>query len=105
MRIRRSVTRFFGASVIPAICIAVIAYFGYYAVFGERGYHALGIVNAELAVENQKLASLKADHMRLQHRIDLLEPGHVDADMVEQVARDQMTNGAAGQVAVPREHH
>jgi cell division protein FtsB len=105
MRIRRSVTRFFGASIIPAICTAVIAYFGYYAVFGARGYHALGAVNAQLAVENQKLASLKADHMHLQHRIDLLEPGHVDPDMVEQVARDQMTNNAPGQVAVPRERH
>ena len=105
MRIRRSVTRFFSASVIPAVCCAVISYFGYYAVFGARGYDALHTTDTQLTGENLKLASLRADRERLQHRVDLLEPGHVDPDMVEEVAREQLLNSAAGQVAVPRDHH
>jgi cell division protein FtsB len=105
MRIRRSVLRFFGASVIPAICTAMIAYFGYYTVFGARGYDTLHATNTQLSSENRTLATIHTDRIRLQHRIDLLEPGHVDPDMVEEVAREQLLNSTPGQVAVPREHH
>jgi cell division protein FtsB len=105
MRIRRSVTRAFGASVIPAICAAVVAYFGYYTFSGTRGYHAYAAVSAQLATQKQKLASLQGERMRLEHRIDLLESGHVDRDMVEEVEREQLLGSTPGQIAVPREKH
>jgi len=105
MRIRRSVLRFFGASVIPAICTAIIAYFGYYAVSGTRGYRAYANVNSELAIQQQKLASVRGARMRLEHRIGLLESGHVDRDMVEEVEREQLLGSTPGQIAVPRERH
>jgi cell division protein FtsB len=105
MRIRRSVTRAFGASVIPAICAAAVAYFGYYAISGTRGYHAYAAVSAELAAQKQKLASVQGERMHLEHRIDLLEPGHVDRDMVEEVEREQLLGSTPGQIAVPREKH
>lgn len=105
MRIRHSVTRFFAASVIPAICTAAIAYFGYYAISGTRGYHAYASVESELAAQQRTLASAHEERMRLQHRIDLLESGHVDRDMVEEVEREQLLGSMPGQIAVPRERH
>lgn len=105
MRIRRSVTRFFGALVIPAICAATVAYFGYYTIWGARGLMALSTAQAHLEVRNEQLASLKSERERLQHRIKLLEPGSVNRDMVEEVARTQLLEGAPGQVAVPRHPH
>ena len=36
MRIRHSVTRFFGIIVIPAVSTAAILYFGYYLIWGTR---------------------------------------------------------------------
>lgn len=105
MRIRRSVTRFFANLVIPALSAAVIAYFGYYTVFGTRGLQALYDTRAQLAVQQEQLASLQDQHARLAHRIKLLEPGTVDPDMVEEVAREQMLDSAAGEVAVPRAPH
>lgn len=101
MRIRRSVTRFFTASVLPAICTAIIAYFGYYTISGARGYNAYRTVNVDLSAQQQKLASLKNDRMRLQHRIDLLDRG--DPDMVREVEHDQMTGSAPGEMAMPRD--
>jgi hypothetical protein len=41
MRIRRSVTRFFGMLVVPAISLAVVSYFGVYAIWGNRGILSL----------------------------------------------------------------
>jgi len=102
MRIRRSVARFFAALVIPAISAAAVAYFGYYTIWGTRGLMALSTTQARLAVRQEQLASLKSRHDKLQHRIKLLEPGSVDPDLVEELARSELLEGAPGQVAVPR---
>src|ERR1700761_3367852 len=101
MRIRRSVTRFFTASVLPAICTGIIVYFGYYAISGTRGYNAYHHVNAELAAQQQKLASIRDERIHLEHRIDLLDQG--DPDMVREVEHDQMTGSAPNEMALPRD--
>ena len=102
MRIRRSVTNFFTALVIPAISLAVIAYFGSHAIWGERGLLALEDVQARLGVEQQRLAQLHDERVRLEHRVRLMEPGSVDPDLVEELARSRLLDGGPGQVAVPR---
>lgn len=102
MRIRHSVTRFFGALVIPAVCGAAVAYFGYYTIWGTRGLLALTDTQARLAVAQEQLAQLKDDRARLEHRIQLLQPGAVDPDLVEEIARAQLLGSAPGQIAIPR---
>jgi len=88
--------------VLPAICGAVSAYFGYYAVWGSRGTLALQNTQAELGLRQEELAQLHDEHGRLQHRIDLMKPGQVDPDLVEERARADLMDGAPNQVAVPR---
>lgn len=105
MRIRRSVTRVFAAMVLPAVCGAVTAYFGYYAVWGTRGAVALQDTQARLGIREEQLARLRERRMRLEHRIALMKPGAVDPDLVEELARDELMDGAPGQVAVPRKPH
>jgi len=101
MRVRRSVVRIFGWMVLPAMTVAVVSYFGYYAVYGERGYVALHTVRSDLSTSQVKLAQLTEQRMRLEHRISLLKSG--DPDLVEELARTQLMDGAPGQVAVPRD--
>jgi cell division protein FtsB len=103
MRIRRSVTRFLLASIVPAIAIAVTGYFGYYTAFGPRGLIALHDTNAQLTVQESKLSDLQKSQGRLQHRIHLLAWGHADPDLVMEIARGQMLASSPGQVAVPRD--
>ena len=105
MRIRRSVTRYFGLSILPAITCAVVAYFGYYAVWGERGMLALSDTQARLGVQKELLAQKQDTRARLEHRIALMRPGSADADLVEELARRQLMLGAPNQIAVPRGDH
>ena len=105
MRIRRSVRSFFRALVFPAIAIAVTAYFGYNFIYGARGYHAFNDVQATLALHREQLALAQDARKRLQHRISLMQDGSVDPDLVEELARTQLMDGAPGQVAVPRDAH
>jgi cell division protein FtsB len=104
MRIRRSVSRIFGVLVVPAITVAVVAYFGAYAIWGERGVLALEDTQARLGIQQQQLAQLQDSRTKLQHRIALME-NNPDPDLVEELARGQLMDGAPNQVAVPRNGH
>ncbi|HKD48277.1 MAG TPA: septum formation initiator family protein [Rhizomicrobium sp.] len=102
MRIKRSVTRFFLALVLPAVSVAVVAYFGSYAIWGERGLLVLEDAQAKLGIQQEKLAQLTSERDRLARRIQLMENGHPDRDLVEELARGKLMDGAPNQVAVPR---
>jgi cell division protein FtsB len=104
MRIKRSVSRIFGLLVVPAITLAVVAYFGAYAIWGNRGVLALEDTQAQLGIQQQQLAQLQDSRTRLEHRISLMEKD-ADPDLVEELARGQLMDGAANQVAVPRAGH
>src|SRR3954464_8422730 len=100
MRIRRSVSRFFTVLVFPAITVAVVSYFGGYAIWGNRGILALEDTQAKLGIRQQQLAELQANRQRLEHRITLMTRD--DPDLVEELARTRLMDGAPNQVALPR---
>jgi cell division protein FtsB len=102
MRIRRSVTRFFSLLVFPALSLAVVTYFGAYTIWGERGILVLEASQASLDIRQQQLAELHETRGRLEHRIHLMEDGNADPDLVEELARTQLMDGAPNQVAIPR---
>ena len=102
MRIKRSVARFFTLMVLPAVTIAVVSYFGGHAVWGERGILALEDAQAHLALQQQQLAQLNHARTQLEHRITLMNRANPDPDLVEELARTQLMDGAPNQVAVSR---
>jgi cell division protein FtsB len=86
--------------IVPAICAATVAYFGYFTVWGERGLVALASARTELSGEQQQLISLKNARERLQRRIALVRRG--DPDMLQELRRNQLLGADTGEVAVPR---
>ena len=101
MRIKRSVTRFFTTLIVPALTLAVVSYFGTYAIWGNRGILVLEDTQAQLGVQQQHLAELQGSRTRLEHRIALMGK-NADPDLVEELARVQLMDGAPNQVAIPR---
>jgi cell division protein FtsB len=102
MRIKRSVARFFALMVLPAVTVSVVGYFGSHAIWGERGILALEDAQAHLALRQQELDGLSQTRSRLEHRIALMGRSNPDADLVEELARTQLMDGAPNQVAVSR---
>lgn len=101
MMFKQSLSRFFGYAFLPALGSALAVYFGYHAVWGEGGYFALQHAKVSLSGEQNRLAQITTERTRLDHRIALLKAN--DRDMIEELARTELMNGANGQVAVPRE--
>jgi len=105
MRIRRSVSRFFTALILPAIALSVVGYSGSYTIWGSRGLLALEETQAKLGIRQEQLSDVRAERARLARRISLMEDSHADPDLVEELARGQLMDGAPGQVAIPRNAH
>ncbi|HEY0266128.1 MAG TPA: septum formation initiator family protein [Rhizomicrobium sp.] len=103
MRIKRSVSRFFATLVVPAVTVAVVSYFGAYAIWGNRGILVLEDTQAKLGIQQGQLSQLQDSRQRLEHRIALMDKK--DADLIEEQARIRMMDGAPNQVAVSRAAH
>jgi len=101
VRIKTSLARSFTVLVVPAITLTVLMYFGSYLLWGERGLNALEDAQARLGVLQQRLSVLQGRRSTLVHRIALMERG--DDDLVEELARTRLMDGAPHQVSIPRQ--
>jgi cell division protein FtsB len=66
---------------------------------------ALADTRALLGVREEQLAQVRDSRVRLEKRIELLKPGASDPDLIEELARGDLMDGAPNQVAVPRSAH
>ena len=71
----------------PLVGAALIAYFGYHAVQGDRGLLAWWNLRYEIEKADYELAAVTAQKKVLEHRVGLLRPQSLDRDMLEERAR------------------
>jgi cell division protein FtsB len=105
MKLRRRISRCVNLLVLPAICCAVSAYFGYNFLFGDRGLIAWRASQDELAAARHELVQVRDRREALQHRISLLDDDSVDPDLLDEVAHSLLLETRPGEVAVRREKH
>jgi len=67
-----------------------VAYFGYHALQGGRGLMAYARLSQEAAKAEQVLRLTEAERDRLERRVSLLNPQHLDADMLNERARETL---------------
>lgn len=70
-----------------AVLAALIFYFGFQALTGERGLLAWQDRNVILAARTQELAKLRAQRAELEARAKLLRDGSISRDLLEERAR------------------
>jgi cell division protein FtsB len=66
---------------------AVMVYFGYHAVQGDRGLIAWWNLRFEIERANVAAAEVSAEKKALEHRVSLLRSESLDPDMLEERAR------------------
>jgi cell division protein FtsB len=66
---------------------AILAYFAYHAVHGQRGLLAWVDRNREIEAARQELAGLTAEREAHERRIRGLRPGQLDRDLLEEELR------------------
>jgi cell division protein FtsB len=72
---------------VPTLILAaLIFYFGFNAMTGDRGILTTRERQATLAEDEAQLAALKAEHAELEQRARLLADGHLSRDLLEERA-------------------
>lgn len=89
------------ASVLPALSIIFIAFFGYSAVLGPNGVLAYQDYQADLAQRKAELATLQAERNAMRNRVNLLDPRRADPDMVDEQVRRKLNVAHPDEVIVP----
>ena len=67
----------------PVFGLALIGYFAYHLVEGDRGLRAWLRVTQELRVAKEKLVDIAAERAVLEHRVSHMRPDHVDPDLLD----------------------
>lgn len=73
--------------VVPVLCAAMIGYFGYHMVEGDRGLKAYARLSAEIARAEAAYASVSEERLKLERRVKLLRSSSLDLDMLDEQAR------------------
>jgi cell division protein FtsB len=95
-RTRRRITQILG----PVFAAAVVAYFAYYTVEGERGLIALTRLQAQEAQAQMAYTSTKADREALQARVLSLRPDSLDVDRLDERTRTLLNDSRADELII-----
>lgn len=92
--------RFFGSLTLPVVSAALVAYFAYFAVQGDRGVVVLTALRSQAGEAESRLASLKAERERMENRVRLLRSDSLDPDMLDEQARVVLNRGDPDEVII-----
>jgi len=82
-RARRRITQILG----PVFAAAVVAYFAYYTVEGERGLLALTRLQAQAGEAELAYQSVKAEREATEFKVTSLRPDSLDVDRLDERTR------------------
>jgi cell division protein FtsB len=88
-------------AAVPAAVLAVMAFFGIYAVLGPNGVLAYGDYKRQLVKREKDFAGLDRRRAVLKNRVALLDPDHANPDMVDEMVRKELNVAHPDEVIVP----
>jgi cell division protein FtsB len=71
----------------PVLGVSLVCYFAYHLLVGDRGLLAWMELTQDLRDAKATLAALDLEKQTLERRVGLLQPEHLDADMLDERAR------------------
>lgn len=73
--------------LVPLLGAALVTYFAYHAVQGDRGLLAWWQLRYQMEMTETKLAAARTAKANLKHRVSLLSPESLDLDMLDERTR------------------
>ena len=99
---RQRKSRRYGALIVPAIAVVFVAYFGYHAFHGAYGIEAGRKLTEQTQALRAELDALRAERMRLERRLALLQDGSLERDMLDEHARRALNLAHADEIVIFR---
>ena len=72
---------------LAVVVTAILAYFGYHALHGQRGFLAWVDKSRDLEAARQELARLRTERASLEHDVEAFQSDKIDRDLLEEELR------------------
>ncbi len=86
--------------LVPILGCLLVGYFAFYTMFGERSLTRLMHLEKQIAVTQNKADALDTEHDALLKKVQHLRPNALDADLLDERARDVLNYTAADEIVV-----
>ena len=84
----------------PVFGLALIGYFAYHLVEGDRGLRAWLRVSQELRAAKASLVDIAAERTALEQRVSHMRPDHVDPDLLDSQVRATLDLAAPDEIVM-----
>ena len=85
------------ASVIGA---CIVGYFLYHTIQGDRGWLAMLRLQNEVTASQNNLSQLQQENKELAHRVQLMRPGSMDPDLLDEKSREMLDYSKPNEIIV-----
>jgi cell division protein FtsB len=85
------------------IVISLVAYFGYFAIYGNHGLVNWMRLEKQIELGQADLGRVHDERLALEHRVRLLRPESVDPDLLEEQARARLGLSGPDEVVILRD--
>ncbi|EXL01749.1 FtsB family cell division protein [Aquamicrobium defluvii] len=89
-----------GRLIIPVLCAAFVAYFGFHAYHGQYGINSRERMEEQTARLQAQLGKLQAERGELEKRVRLLHDGTLEKDMLDELARKTLNMSDPDEVII-----
>jgi len=79
----------------------VLSYFIWHGLHGSRGVERVAALNIEVRQLEDRLAELKAQRLKIEHKVVLLRPESIDPDKLDEEARAMLGFVHANDRSIP----
>jgi cell division protein FtsB len=89
-----------GRLIVPAIAVLFLAYFGFHAYHGEFGIYSKYQLEARALELTAELATIKAERLEMERRVQLLHDGTLEKDMLDEQARRALNLSHSDEITI-----
>lgn len=101
MKHARYLLKLLRSAIWPTLAFSVIAFFGFYALFGSNGLLAWGDYAQRYEKRTAELARVERERAVLANRVTLLDPRHANPDLVDELVRKDLGLAHPDEVIIP----
>ena len=91
-----------GRLIVPAVSALFLAYFGFHAYHGEFGIYSKYLYEAQAVVLQARLDAVKAQRVGMERRVQLLQDGTLEKDMLDEQARRALNLSKPDEIVIMR---
>ena len=91
-----------GRLIVPAVSALFLAYFGFHAYHGEFGIYSKYLYEAQAVELQARLDAVKAQRVGMERRVQLLQDGTLEKDMLDEQARRALNLSQPDEIVIMR---